>query len=635
MGRGSGYVALMGGLAGGAEVVLLPEFPVTLERIAELAREGLLEGITDLRDESDRQGMRIVIELSKNADAEKVLKQLYRRTPMQSTFSMIMLALVDGEPRLLNLKQALRVYLEHRIDVVRRRSRYELDRAKKRAHILEGLRVALINLDEVISLIRRAQDAEQARQRLIKRFKLSQIQAEAILDTPLRRLASLERKKIELEYKETVSRIRELESLLAPDTKIRTLISEELTQISSAYGDIRRTHIVGSKADGKPTAMPLTATDVATTKDTWVVISQEGLISRTPTARLPRLSGRTPPKLVIGAKGRDTLYLFEREGNAVAFAVHTIPESDDPSHGAPLSSVSAFASQADLVAGIAIAPDQADEVMETHYLLFATESGMVKKSPLSAFPGPIAKVFQGVKVNEGDALGWVRLTNGEDELVLASRNGYAIRFHESDVRPMGLVATGVLGMKFDDPHDQVVGMDLIRSRSDLFQLSEDGLAKRTALRQYPCQGRYGKGVLTWKSGVDVSLIGATIGKSNDRLMVHLEKRASRSIRIGDASRKNRALSGEMLIPLKAGDRVIRLMPVFCRQEVASKEDDQSAKTSESKDKKTSKSKRRKATSAKSPSASKASKSKSSSRSKKASVGSKTSSNGAARKGKGK
>lgn len=549
-----------------------------IERIAELARGGQLEGISDLRDESDRQGMRIVIELTKTAEAEKVLAELYRRTPMQSTFSMIMLALVDGEPRLLNLKQALRVYLEHRIEVVRRRSRYEMERARKRAHILEGLRVALKNLDEVIQLIRRAQDSDQACQRLMSRFKLSSTQAEAILDMPLKRLSSLERKKIELEYKELLARIHELESLLQSEAKIRSLIADELAQISSKFGDARRTHIVRSMMDGKQIAIPLTATDVAIANQTWVVISQDGRISRTPTGRLPRLSGRKPPKLVIEATGKDTLYLFEKGGNAAAFAVHTLPECEDFTEGTPLPNVTPFSAETDLVAGIAVAPGQSTNESEGPYLLFATESGMVKKTSLQAFPGPLAKAFQAAKIMERDALGWVQLSDGQDEIMLVSRTGYAIRFHESEVRPMGLVATGVLGMKLDEPGDRIIGMGLVRPRSDLFHLSDQGLAKRTALRQYPHQGRYGKGVLTWKSGEKVALAGAMIGRAEQRAIVHLLKAASRSMRIGDAARKNRAAAGAALILPKEGDQILRLTPVIYRPTLISKGEETSSTT---------------------------------------------------------
>jgi DNA gyrase subunit A len=537
-----------------------------IERIADLARSGVLEGLADLRDESDRQGMRIVIELSKNADPEKVLTELYRRTPMQATFSIIMLALVDGEPRLLSLKQSLRVYLEHRMEVVRRRSRFELDRAKNRAHILEGLRIALKNLDDVISLIRNSRDAEQAQARLIKRYKLTQLQAHAILEMPLRRLSSLERKKIDQEYREMTAKIKQLEALLRSEVKIRNLIAEEITQIRSIYGDPRRTRIVSAKTNGKSAGAPLTATDIASTKETWIVITQKNIIFRTPTQRLPRISGRAAPRLVIGATGRDTLNLFDETGKATALAIHTIPEAKDPTDGIPVASVSAFASDANIVAGIAIPQDLTAQQAKDSYLIFATENGMVKKTSLKEFPGPSAKTFQAVKVAPDDSLRWVRFTTGKDDILLVSQMGMAIRFQESDVRPMGLVAAGVNGMKIDDPDDRIVAMDVFQKRGDILILTERGIARRSTQSQFPRQGRYGKGVLAWKSGEEVRLAGAFIGLSDQRATAFLKRAAARSVRMGDAVRRNRTASGNPLFPVKDNDQVVALLPVVARPE---------------------------------------------------------------------
>jgi DNA gyrase subunit A len=542
-----------------------------IERIADLARSGVLEGLADLRDESDRQGMRIVIELSKNADPEKVLTDLYRRTPMQATFSVIMLALVDGEPRLLSLKQALRVYLEHRIEVVRFRSRYELDRAKKRAHILEGLLVALKNLDDVIQLIRNSRDTEHARERLIKRFKLTSTQADAVLEMPLRRLSGLERKKLNQEYREVTAKIKELESILRSELKVRNLITEEINQIRTTYGDLRKTQIVRTKGDGKSAQAPLTATDIATAKDTWIVITQNNLISRTPTQRMPRLAGRSAPKLVMGATGRDTLYLFDKAGTATALAIHTIPEASDPDEGIPIASVSAFSTESEITAGIALPQDLSKEQMQDNYLLFVTEQAMVKKTTLEEFPGPLAKTFQAVKVAPDDVLISVRFTTGKDDILLVSRSGMAIRFSETDVRPMGLVAAGVNGMKLDDPQDHLVGADVFQKRGDVFVLTDRGIAKRSSQTQFPRQGRYGKGVLAWKSGEKVNLVGAAIGLSNQRATAYLKKAASRSVRLGDAIRRNRAASGNSLFPVKENDEVIALSAVIHRLELENAE----------------------------------------------------------------
>jgi DNA gyrase subunit A len=269
-----------------------------IERIAELVRDERLEGIADLRDESDRHGMRIVIELTRTAEPEAVLRDLYKHTPMQGTFSIIMLALVEGEPRMLSLKQALRVYLEHRLEIVKRRTQYDLEKARQRAHILEGLRIALKNLDEVIDLIRKAPDAETARERLMKRFKLTEIQAQAILDLQLRRLASLERKKIEQEYKEVQTLIKELESLLRSPLKMRAVIAEELQAVKEAYGDRRRTQIVRMKV-GESRRTLLSATDLVQSQTVWVSVTPEGLISRSLEDRMSRLSGNGAPERLV------------------------------------------------------------------------------------------------------------------------------------------------------------------------------------------------------------------------------------------------------------------------------------------------------------------------------------------------
>jgi DNA gyrase subunit A len=531
-----------------------------IERIADLARTGQLEGLADLRDESDRQGMRIVIELAKTAEPDRVLAELYQRTPMQSTFSMIMLALVDGEPRLLNLRQALRVYLEHRVEVVRRRSAYELARSLERAHILEGLRLALNHLNEVIEMIRGSRDAEQAEQRLRKRFKLSEIQARAILDMPLRRLANLERKKIDDEYKDTRKRIKDLEALLGSDKKLRTLIAEELLQIKSQFGDRRRTQIVEAKR-GRRAEKAFRASDLVADKETWVVLTSKGLISRTPSARLPRLAGRSAPVVVLGANTRDVMYLFDERGNAVAVAVHTLPECDDPDEGNPVVGATPFGPGVKVVGGITVPQDQAGTQA---FLLAATEGGMLKKSPISTLPGPSARPFSALKVTEGDRLGWVSLTQGDDEICLVSNHGSAIIFNEDDVRPMGLSAAGVLGIRMDEPSARVVAMDLTRRGSELMLLSRDGLGKRTALSQFPRQRRHGKGVLAWKSGEGIELAGGAIGNEEDRFVAHLSKSPDRSMRFADVKRRARAGAGPTVIALKPDDEITGLTPVVSR-----------------------------------------------------------------------
>ncbi|HSB90465.1 MAG TPA: DNA topoisomerase (ATP-hydrolyzing) [Anaerolineales bacterium] len=519
-----------------------------IERIAELARGGQMDGLADLRDESDRQGMRIVIEIAKTADAERVLAALYQRTPMQSVFGINLLALVDDEPRLLNLKQALRVYLEHRLTVTRRRSEYELARAGEKAHILAGLRTALQHLDEVIQLIRAASDPEQARLRLMKRFKLGDVQARAILDMPLRRLSTLERKKIDQDYKETQARIRALEELLASDKKMRAHVAEELRRIKSTYGDRRRTQIAETRK-GKRSRELLTTRDLLEDKDTWVVVAG-GRISRTPTARLPRLGGRDAPRIILGARTRDRLYLFASDGSGAATAVHTLSETEDPAEGNPVAGATALPPGSEPVAGLVLPAGQAGG-----YVVFATLQGMVKRTEASSLPGPSGRTFQAIKLNEGDRLGWVRWSPGKDNLVLVSSGGLAIRFSEEEVRPVGLQAAGVLGMRLESK-ERLVGADLEKQGGEVLLVAANGLAKRTPVKEFPVQGRHGRGVRAWKSGV--ALGAAALGEPEDHGAILFSKAAGKSAKWEDVPRRARAGGGAKFAEVRANDRVTAL-----------------------------------------------------------------------------
>ena len=533
-----------------------------IERIADLARGGQLGGLSDLRDESDREGMRIVLELSKNADPEKVLSELYRRTPMQSTFSVIMLALVDGEPRMLSLKYALRVFLDHRMEIVRRRSEFDLARAQEREHILAGLRTALGNLDEVIQMIRTSKDAEQAHKRLMQRLKLSELQAQAILDMPLKRLSSLERRKIDQEYKSVAGQIKELETLLRSKLKMRNLIALELKELREQYGDRRRT-LIAQGIKGKRTKV-LTASELTPEKDIWVTLTAKGHLARTSSARLPRMSGSSAPILVIGAKTRDTLYLFAQNGKGVALPVHTIPETDDPRQGKQLSGLSPFSATTEVVAGIAIAGELHRAQADHAYLVFITRDGMVKKTDVTQLPGPSARAFDVVKIGAGDNLGWVTMTNGKSDLILASNEGLAIRFSETDVRAMGLAAAGVNGMRLQSKGAHIVGAVCSLDGPELLIITTDGQAKRTALKQLPQQGRYGKGVIAWKSDEQVELAGAAAGEEKDRAVVRFSRGAPRSLRFGDAPRRTRASAGKQIFELSETVRVKSVAPTFSR-----------------------------------------------------------------------
>ena len=525
-----------------------------IERIAELVREERLVGIADLRDESDRQGMRIVIELTKAADPEGLLQDLYKHTPMQSTVSLIMLALVDGEPRLLTLKQALRVYLDHRLEVVRRRSEHDLEKARQRAHILEGLRIALLNLDEVIDLIRKAPDVETARTRLIKRFRLSDLQAQAILDMQLRRLAALERKKIEEEYKELQALIRDLEGLLRSPKKMRQAVSDELLVVKEAYGDRRRTQIVSVKQGASKRSL-LTTTDLAPDKAVWICVTPDGLISRTHEAELPPRSGGDAPAWLLSANTRDTLYLVNEQGEAAALPLQAVPEAENVQGGVPLYKISALHSE-DRLAGLFSLPPKGERV-DTWFVFTATRQGMVKKSLLSELPGPSANKFTLLRVNEGDRFGWLRITDGQAEILLLTTQGMAIRFSEEEVRPMGLVAGGVMGIKLQGG-DEIAGMEALPHPGEVFMLASDGSAKRVEVAQFPRQGRYGQGVQAWKLPPKVHIAGMLVGEESSKATLFFSKTAPKLARLDVAPLQGRSARGKSILDLRAGDQVLSL-----------------------------------------------------------------------------
>ena len=523
-----------------------------IERIAELVRDGHIEGLSDLSDESVREGMRIVIELTKNVEPEKVLAALYKRTPMQSTFSINLLALVDGEPRTLTLKQALRVYIEHRLTVIKRRAEFDLEKARARAHILDGYLIALKNLDEIINLIRSAPDVEAARVKLMKRYKLSDLQATAILDMQLRRLAALERKKIETEYKEITALIKDLESLLKSAKRMRTVVADELLRVKAAYADRRRTQIVSVKA-GKAAKM-LTATDLMPEQIVWVGITADGLAARTHDDKAPRPSGNEAAKWLVRVNTTDVLYLVSTRGVAAAVAVHTMPEAEKLSDGVPYYKVSPLKDSDELAAVFALPSKRTDFPEETS-VLTVTRGGMVKKSAISELPGPSAQTFALARVNDGDALGWVTLTDSQKDILLATSAGMAIRFKEDEVRAMGLIAAGVNGVKLE-VGQEVVGAEVIPSQGEIFFIGTDGKAKRVDAKDFPKQGRYGKGVIAWDLPKGVKLAGMVMGKGNWIATLHLLKAAAKSARLDEAQlRKRAATRGDAVVEVKPGDAV--------------------------------------------------------------------------------
>ena len=528
-----------------------------IERIAELARDGHLEGLSDLRDESDRQGMRIVLEMTKNADPEIILRNLYKRTPMQTTFSINLLALVDGEPRTLTLKQALRVYVEHRLTVVKRRAEFDLEKAKARAHILEGYVIALKNLDELINIIRSAADVETAKQKLMKRYKLSELQATAILDMQLRRLAALERKKIDTEYKEVTATIKELTTLLKSPKLMRRVVADELLKVKAAYGDRRRTQIVNLKQGGKSTGA-LTTRDLLPQQTVWIGVTDDGLVSRTHDDKQPKHSGNDAPRFLVKASTTDTIYFVSKLGKAAAIAAHLIPEADKLSQGSMYYKVSPLTETDPLVAVFSLPASKSALGAET-CVLTATRFGMVKKSLISELPGPSSQTFTLARVNEGDRLGWVGLTDGKKkDILLVVASGMAIRFKEDDVRPMGLVAAGVNGIKLEDK-DEVVGMEVLPAEGEIFLLASDGKAKRVDEKEFPKQGRYGKGVVAWDLPNKVTLAAVASGKPNHVATIHMSKGAAKSARLDLAAvRKRASTKGDLVVEVKPGETITDL-----------------------------------------------------------------------------
>ncbi|WKZ50971.1 MAG: DNA gyrase subunit A [Anaerolineales bacterium] len=565
----------------GKSRIIVTELPYTvnksslIERIAELARDGHFEGLSDLRDESDRRGMRIVLELTKNADPEVILRDLYKRTPMQTTFSINLLALVDGEPRTLTLKQALRVYLEHRLTVIKRRAQFDLDKAEARQHILEGYLVALKNLDEIIHLIRNAADVETARAKLMKRYKLTELQANAILDMQLRRLAALERKKIETEYKEVSALIKDLKALLKSQKLMRGAVAEELLKVKSAYADRRRTQIVNLKK-GKAAKM-LTATDLLPDQMVWVGVTADGLIARTHDDKQPKHSGHDAPRWLARASTSDTLYLAAENGRCAAVALHVIPEAEKLSDGAPYHKVSPL-EEDDALAAMFALPARKSEFPEETCVVTMTRFGMIKKSLVSELPGPSAQAFTLVKVNEEDRLGWVGLTDGKKkEILLVTSGGMAIRFKEEDVRPMGLVAAGVNGIKLDE-QDEVVGAEVLPAEGEIFLLASDGKAKRVSEKEFPAQGRYGKGVRAWDLPRKVTLVGAVSGKPNHLATVVLEKGAPKSTRLDAAAVRKRAASkGDVIVEMKKDEAILSVSVAWTAERFVKREEERKQK----------------------------------------------------------
>ncbi len=504
-----------------------------IERIASLVRNGKLDGLVDLRDESDRQNtVRLVIELQRGADVTEVLVRLFKLTPLQSTFGVIMLALVDGQPRLLALKQALRVFLEHRLVVVLRRSSFDLARAQERAHVLEGLLIALDNLDAVIRTIRKSRNSETARSNLVKHFKVSEIQAQAILEMPLRRLASLEIRRIREEYKEKQRLIKSLEDLLASPQKQRAHIAEELTNVKAEYGDPRRTIIADSEA------IAVTQADFLVPEEkTVAMLSMRGQLGRTRQDEPPRVttSTKNPPRLLQHSTTAQIMYLFAEDGNCATVPVQQIPQVEKASDGMHFSDMTALSAKQKIVSFICLPME-----LETGYLCFVTAKGQVKRLQMMDLPGVMSHEFSLMKLGKKDRIVSILYTTGGQDILLTSARGNVIRFSEDDVRRTGVISGGVRGM--DLKGDRVVAACLVTGKASHFwHIDRRGFASIAPLDKIRSQSRGGTGRRVGRSkALDSQFTAAAVGKLTDTLSVltskgkakHMTLRLADTVKLG-------------------------------------------------------------------------------------------------------
>ena len=547
----------------GRSSIIVTEIPYQVNKarligqIAELVRERKLDGIAGdgLRDESDRDGMRIVIELKRDAVPEVLLNQLYKHTPLQESFGVNMLAIVEGRPKLLSLKDALQVFLKHRREVVVRRTVYDLRKAEERLHILAGLKIAIEHLDEAIGIIRAAVDPATARQRLMATFALSQLQAQAILDMRLQRLTGLERDKIVEEYAETEKAIVRYRAILADEREVAKIIGDELRALREKYGDERRTRIVDE-------ATAISVEDLIVEEDMVVTISHEGYIKRNAVAlyRAQRRGGRGR----IGASTREEdfvehlfvasthsyLLFFTTSGKVFWLKVHEIPQAGRAARGRSITNVLSLQPEEKLSAFLPVR-----EFQEGRYVLFATRRGLVKKTDLMQYASPRPSGIIAIALEEGDEVIGVRLTDGSREAILSTRDGQAIRFKEDEARPMGRDTYGVRGMKLD-AGDEVVSLDLVEPGATLLAVSENGYGKRTEMEEYRLTRRGGKGIITMKTTDKTGrVIGVRMVTDDDQIMLVTSGGKVIRLRVNEIRVIGRNTQGVRLIGLEEGERV--------------------------------------------------------------------------------
>jgi DNA gyrase subunit A len=531
-----------------------------IEKIAELIQEDRIKGISDLRDESsDREGVRVVIELKRNEIPLVVLNNLYRHTQLETTFGVIMLALVNNRPEVLNLKQILHHFIEHRREVVVRRTIYELRKAEERAHILEGLKIALDNLDAVINLIRRSQSPDEARVGLMRQFSLTEIQASAILDMRLQRLTQLERAKLVEEYQEVLKQIEYLKSILASEALVRSIIKDELTQLRETYTDDRRTQIVKEEAE-------LSLEDLIAEEEVVVTISHAGYIKRNAASlyRAQRRGGKG--KIGMGIKDEDfvvtlftasthdTLLFFTDAGKVFWLKVHEIPEASRAAKGKALVNLLALGGTEKVTATVAV-----KEFSQDQFVVMTTRNGLVKKTDLSAYSNPRQGGIIALGLEEGDKLIGVQLTNGQREILLGTKQGITIRFSERDVRPMGRTAYGVKGITLEEGNE-VIGMETITpdSTTAILTVTECGYGKRTPVGEYRVQGRGGKGIISVKTTERNGLaVGFLQVRDSDEIMLMAAQGKLLRCKVGDIREIGRNTQGVRILDLEGEeDRVV-------------------------------------------------------------------------------
>lgn len=578
---------------GERERIIVSEIPyqvnkaLMIERTAELVNEKKLEGISAIRDESSREGIRVVYEIKRDANAAIVLNNLFKYTSLQTSFSVNNIALVNGRPMLLNLKDLIHHFVEHRHEVVVRRTKFELNEAEKRAHILEGLLIALDHLDEVIRLIRASQTPDEAREGLMTSFGLSDIQARAILDMTLRRLTGLERDKIKDEYAALMKLIEHLKSILNDEGLRMQIIKDELLEIKEKYGDERRTEMVHSSAE-------MQTEDFIEDEDVVITISREGYIKRTPLTEYRRQS--RGGKGAIGSNSRDADFIehlliasnhnymlfFTESGQCFWLRVFEIPEGTRTSKGRAIQNIINIPKEENIKAYIKLISLKDQNYLENNFIIMCTKKGTIKKTSLEAYSRPRSNGINAININEGDSLLEASLTSGSSEIVMALKSGRAIRFNESTVRPMGRTATGVRGISLDDENDEVVGMIAIDdAETTVLVVSEKGYGKRTDIEDYRVTNRGGKGVktlnITEKTGNLVAIKGVT---DKEDLMIINKSGIIIRIAVSELRVMGRATQGVRLITLKNNDEIASVAKIEHDEDEEVKEGDENAEGTE-------------------------------------------------------